>query len=231
MAHEHRVAGHLGVEPAEYDRTIRTFIPQYDRMLATIVHWLVANVPADAYVVELGAGTGALSAAILDALPEVRVQLVDVDPSMLEAGAARCAAYEGRFDLRRGRFQDELPPCDAVVATLSLHHVEDSGEKRDMYRAIHTALEPGGLVVVGDLLVYPDGPERRQMLRDWYAHMAEHGITEREADEHFAQWAEEDWYVSLVDELQLIGAGGFTRPDCFWRDGGLAVYGAFKDAR
>ena len=36
MPHEHRVAGHLGVQPEEYDRTIRTFIPHYDRMLETI---------------------------------------------------------------------------------------------------------------------------------------------------------------------------------------------------
>ena len=46
MPHEHRVAGHLGVEADAYDRTIRTFIPQYDRMLSTIVHWLDASVPA-----------------------------------------------------------------------------------------------------------------------------------------------------------------------------------------
>ena len=144
MAHEHRVAGHLGVEPAEYDRTIRTFIPQYDRMLATIVHWLQANVPADGYVVELGAGTGALAAAILDGLPEVRVQLVDVDPTMLEAAAARCASHEGRFELRRSRFQDSLPRCDAVVATLALHHVADDLEKGRLYHAIHEALEFGG---------------------------------------------------------------------------------------
>ena len=230
MPHEHRVAGHLGVEADEYDRTIRTFIPQYDRMLSTIVHWLDASVPADGYVVDLGAGTGALAAAILEALPEARVQLVDVDPNMLEAGAARCAAHAGRFDLRQGRFQDGLPRCNAVVATLALHHVADNDEKRGLYRAIHEALELGGLVVVGDLLIDPEGPERRQMLRDWYAHMADHGITEEEADGHFAQWAEEDRYVGLVDELELIRAGGFPRPDCFWRDGGLAVYGGFKDA-
>jgi tRNA (cmo5U34)-methyltransferase len=230
MAHEHRVAGHLGVEADEYDRTIRTFIPAYDRMLATIVHWLEASVPAGGYIVDLGAGTGALSAAVLEGLPEVRVQLVDVDPNMLEAGAARCAAHAGRFDLRRGRFQEELPRCNAVVATLALHHVADNDEKQELFRAIHEALEPGGLVVVGDLLIHPEGPERRQMLRDWYAHMARHGITEEAADGHFAQWAEEDRYTALVEELEVIGAAGFPRPDCFWRDGGLAVYGGFKDA-
>ena len=229
MPHEHRVAGHLGVEPEEYDRTIRTFIPQYDRMLATIVHWLSANIPADGYVVDLGAGTGALAAAILDALPEVRVRLVDVDPTMLEAAAARCAAHTGRFDLRRGRFEEELPRCHAVVATLALHHVPDHEKKRGLYRAIHTALEPGGLVVAGDLLIHPEGHERRQMLRDWYAHMAGHGIGAAEADAHFAQWAEEDFYVGLVEELELLRAGGFPHPDCFWRDGGITVYGGFKN--
>jgi tRNA (cmo5U34)-methyltransferase len=229
VQHEHRVSGHLGVEPAEYDRTIRTFIPQYDRMLSTIVHWLATNVPAAGYVVDLGAGTGALSAAILDALPAVRVQLVDVDPNMLEAASARCAAHAGRFDLRRAHFQEELPRCNAVVATLALHHVADDNEKRELFRTIHEALEPDGLVVVGDLLIHPDGRERRQMLRDWYAHMAAHGISEHDADEHFGRWAGEDRYVPLVRELELIRAAGFPRPDCFWREGGLAVYGAFKE--
>ena len=228
MPHEHRVAGHLGVEPEEYDRTIRTFIPHYDRMLETIVHWLGGNIPAGGYVVDLGAGTGALSAAILAGLPEARVQLVDVDPTMLEAAAVRCSSDAARVELRLGRFDDELPRCHAVVATLALHHVPDQDEKRELYRAIRAALEPGGLVVVGDLLIHPEGPERRQMLRDWYAHMARHGITETEADAHFAQWAEEDFYVALDEELGLLRGAGFPRPDCFWRDGGISVYGGFE---
>jgi sugar (pentulose or hexulose) kinase len=58
--------------------------------------------------------------------------------------------------------------------------------------------------------------------------MGRHGITRSEAEAHFAQWAEEDFYVSLVDELELLREAGFPRPDCFWRDGGLAVYGGFK---
>ena len=83
---------------------------------------------------------------------------------------------------------------------------------------------------MGDLLVHPDGPERTRILEDWYAHMERNGISRAEAEAHFTQWAEEDYYVSLPDELALIAAAGFTRPECFWRDGGLAVYGAFKDA-
>jgi tRNA (cmo5U34)-methyltransferase len=231
MPDEHRVAGHLGVAADDYDRTIRTFIPNYGRMISTIVQWLDGHVPAGGLVVDLGAGTGGLSAAILDALPDVRVLLVDVDPNMLEVAAARCARHAGRFELRRARFEEGLPGCHAVAASLALHHVATQAEKRELYGAVLTALEANGMIVVGDMLIHPEGPERRRMLRDWYVHMECNGISAVEADAHFAQWAEEDHYVSLPDELALIAAAGFPRPECFWRDGGLAVYGAFKDGR
>jgi tRNA (cmo5U34)-methyltransferase len=230
MSAEHRVAGHLGVAAADYDRAIRTFIPGYERMLATIVHWLDGCVPPDGLVVDLGAGTGAMSAAILQALPAVRVQAVDVDPSMLEVAAARCAVYGDRFELRRARFADALPRCHAVVATLALHHVPTHAEKRSLYGDIAAALEPSGIVVAGDVLVHPDGPERDRMRRDWHAHMARNGIPAEQANAYFAQWAEEDVYVTLRDELSLIAEAGFPHPDVFWRDGMLAVYGGFKAA-
>jgi SAM-dependent methyltransferase len=229
MPVEHRVAGHLGVAADDYDRTIRTFIPGYERMVATVVHWLAGHVPRDGLVVDLGAGTGALGAAVLEALPDVRVELVDIDPNMLEVAATRCAAHTGRFRVRRARFQDELPRCHAVVASLALHHVASHAEKRELYRAIWDALEPEGLVVVADALIYPHGPERRQMIDDLFAHMAENGISAGEAEGHLSQWAEEDFYVPLPDELGLIADAGFPRPDVFWRDGMIAVYGAFKD--
>lgn len=226
---EHRVAGHLGVAADEYDRTIRMFIPNYQRMIATVVHWLDGHVPLGGLVVDLGAGTGGLSAAILDALPDVRVQLVDVDPNMLEVAAVRCSGHTDRYELRHAQFGDHLPCCHAVVASLALHHVATHTEKRELYQVILEALEPGGLVAVADALVYPSGPERRRMIEDLYAHMGRNGISADEADAHLAQWAQEDFYVSLPDELALIAGAGFPRPDCFWRDGMIAVYGAFKD--
>ena len=229
MPTEHRVAGHLGVAADDYDRTIRTFIPNYERMVATVVEWLDGHVPPGGLVVDLGAGTGALGAAILDALPDVRVELVDIDPNMLEVAGARCEQHVGRFAVRHARFEDELPGCNAVVASLALHHVAADDEKRELYRAIHAALEPGGLVVVADALVYDDGPERTRMIDGLFAHMQLGGITTAEAQDHLAQWAEEDVYKTLPGELALIRDAGFPRPDVFWRDGLIAVYGAFRD--
>jgi len=79
-------------------------------MIATVVSILDEALPADPLVIDLGAGTGALAGAILAAIPRARVQLIDIDPVMLEGAAARLAAFGSRAELRRASFDDALPP-------------------------------------------------------------------------------------------------------------------------
>jgi tRNA (cmo5U34)-methyltransferase len=217
----------LGVDSGEYDAAIRRFIPGYDEMIATVVRWLDGHLPPDALVVDLGAGTGALALAVLEALPDVRVQLVDVDPAMLEVAAARCAAYEGRVELRRASFADPMPRCHAVVASLALHHVFELEDKQTLYRRIHEALLPGGVLLIADCAVHDDGPERQRVFAEFSAAMQKHGISADEAAAHFAQWAEEDRYYPLATELATLAEAGFPRPECFWRQGPMAVFGGF----
>ena len=65
----HSVKRHLNVDAESYDVQIRRFIPHYDEMITTCVEVPGALAPADAHVLDLGGGTGALSAAVLDGLP------------------------------------------------------------------------------------------------------------------------------------------------------------------
>jgi tRNA (cmo5U34)-methyltransferase len=222
----HSVQTHLGVQAARYDAAIRTFVPHYDEMIATVVQLL--DVPPDGLVVDLGAGTGALAEAVLDALP-VRVQLVDIDRDMLDAARSRLAPFDGRVDLRHASFADPLPQCAAVVASLSLHHVPDLDDKRALYRRIREALLPGGVLLIADVTVHPDGLARSRTFAGWAASMAEHGIDADQAAAHFAQWATEDHYLPLAVELGLLAEAGFTRPECFFRRGPSTVYGGFAE--
>src|SRR5262245_1162987 len=104
----HTVLGHLDVRPDEYDAAIRVFVPHYEDMIAAVVGWLRGHVPDGGLVVDLGAGTGALSEAVLAALP-VRVCLVDIDPAMLEVARGRLARFADRIELRQASFADPLP--------------------------------------------------------------------------------------------------------------------------
>lgn len=228
MSDAHSVLAHLGVRAAEYDATIPRFVPGYGAMIAAVVRWLDGHVAADGTIVDLGAGTGALSAAILAALPAVRVELVDVDPAMLAEARTRLAPDAARVTVRQASFDDPLPACDAVVASLALHHVHALDAKRALYRRIHGALRPGGVLLVADATVHDAGAARDRIFTDWTRHLQRHGFTAAEAAAHFAAWAEEDRYHPLIDELGALRDAGFAAPDCFWKDGASTVFGGFR---
>jgi len=224
---EHRVVDHLGVRASDYDAEIRRYIPGYDEMIATVVGVVGAIGPAPR-VIDLGAGTGALGAALLDALPGATVRLIDIDPAMLEVARARVAHHGARAELVRASFADALPACDAVVASLALHHVPELAAKRALYARIAEALAPGGALVVADIAVHDAGAEHAWMYDAWQRAMAGAGIARDRAAELFEQWAGEDRYYSLATELALLADAGFPRPECFWKRGPSTVFGGFR---
>jgi len=224
----HSVKRHLDVDAAAYDVAIRRFIPYYDDMLATGIELLASSAPPGAHILDLGGGTGALSAAVLGALPEARVTLLDVDRAMLDEARRRLARFGDRVELREASFLDPLPAADAVMASLALHHVHDLGAKTDVYLAIHDALTPGGVFVNLDAAVSEGTRLRALTFRRWAAGMAEHGITEAEARGHFAAWADEDRYFPLDEELAALRRAGFAEVECFWRRGASAICCALR---
>ena len=130
----HSVESHLSVDPEAYDGAIRAFVPGYVEMLRMGVEVLRRTAAADAFIVDLGAGTGGFAERVAEALPAARLRLVDVDGAMLARARERLARFGDRVTYAEGRFQDPLPPCDAVIASLSLHHVPTLAEKREVYR-------------------------------------------------------------------------------------------------
>jgi tRNA (cmo5U34)-methyltransferase len=219
----HSVKQHLHVRADDYDVQIRRLVPHYDEMIATGVEVLAALAPPDGHVLDLGGGTGALSSAVLDGLPGVRVTVLDVDPNMLGEARRRLARFGDRVSFREGSFLDPLPATDAVVASLALHHVHDLQSKTLLYRAIRDALSPGGVLLNLDAAV-TEGARLNGLLFDrMAAQMGEHGISDAEARGHFADWAEEDRYFPLDAELGALRQAGFDEVECFWRRGLSAV--------
>lgn len=228
MSDTHSVKRHLDVDADAYDLQIRRFIPHYDDMLATAVELLGALAPPTAHVLDLGGGTGALSAAVLDGLPQAHVTVLDVDVEMLAEARNRLARFGDRVAIREGSFLDALPAADAVVASLALHHVHDLGQKTELYRAIHSALAPGGAFLNLDAAIGEGERLNPLVFQRWAAEMQRHGITEAEARGHFAAWAGEDRYFPLEAELAALWQAGFAEVECFWRRGASAICGALR---
>ncbi len=197
-------------------------------MLPTGVELLAALASPTAHVLDLGGGTGAMSAAVLEGLPQARVTLLDVDAAMLDEARRRLAPFGERVEFREGSFLDPLPAADAVVASLALHHVHDMGVKTDLYRSIHEALAPGGAFLNLDAAI-SEGARLNALGFDlWAARMAGHGIAAGDARDHFAAWADEDRYFPLDEELAALRRAGFAEVECFWRRNTSAVCCALR---
>jgi len=210
------VAAHLGIRLAEYDARIRTFIPDYEEMLDVAA----AAVPARARtLVDLGIGTGALSARCLETAPRARIVGIDVDPEILTLAARR---LRDRATLAAGTFlRTPLPSCDAVVASFALHHVRTRAAKAALYRRIRAALRPGGLFVSVDCQPASDPALRRMQRHAWLGHLRR-SYTATEATGLLAAWSHEDVYIPLDSEVALMQRCGF-RVEVLWRRGSFAV--------
>jgi len=212
----HSVRRHLHVEIEEYDAQIRRFIPGYDEMIATAVDHALTGAPAR--VLDIGSGTGALAAAVLERSDRVTVELLDVDVEMLDQARARLEAFGSRAIYTVGSFLDPLPGADAMMASLSLHHLPTLEAKEAMYHRVRDALEPGGTFVNADATMPAHDPERAATWRRWADHLVSRGIAEADAWRHFASWSEEDTYFPLADELHAMREAGLAA-ECVWQEG------------
>jgi tRNA (cmo5U34)-methyltransferase len=219
----HSVESHLAVAPAIYDVEIRRFVPGYQAMIEEAVAAICEHVQPDATIVDLGAGTGALSERIALRLPAARLVLVDADRSMLERASERLSAHRSRVEMRHGSFVDPLPRCDAAVASLSLHHLHARKDKCAVYAGIRRALGPGGVLVNADAAVPAGNALREPLMRRWAGHLVSHGDTEEQAFARFAQWAVEDRYFGIDEELEMLRQAGFEEVDVRWRVGPTSV--------
>jgi tRNA (cmo5U34)-methyltransferase len=214
------VAEHLHIQLEQYDARIRTFVPHYEHMLATIAA-AVAHLPLAPVLVDLGVGTGALADHCLTRRPDARLVAVDNDPAMLEAARGRLARH-GAVKWVQGNFLDvQLEPCDAIVACISLHHVPSPTEKQALFHRCHAALRPGGTLVSGDCYPARNARLARDQREAWLRHL-EISYSRGEADGYLEAWAAEDVYFPLADELTWLADAGF-QPEVLWRADGFAV--------
>jgi ubiquinone/menaquinone biosynthesis C-methylase UbiE len=210
------VATHLGIDLAEYDARIRTFIPHYEEMLEVAA---AAINPESRTVVDLGVGTGALSARCLTKAPQAQIVGIDLDAEMLK-GAARRLPTSASL-LCSSFLEAEIPPCDAVVASFSLHHIEAREAKAKLYRRIAEVLEENGIVLTVDCNPAVDPALALRQFEAWKSHLMEH-YTEQEADGYLEAWSHEDFYFSLDTEMELM-QGARLSVEVLWRKDAFAV--------
>src|ERR1700761_4218391 len=137
---------------ATYDRDRMTLIPGHEAFYAAALELI----PPDATrIVELGAGSGLFSAMLRAAFPDAHLTLIDFSENMVALARQRLGSDPAITFSLADYTTEPLPPhSDAIVSSLSIHHLEDE-RKRALLDPIFTALRPGGLFINADHIAGP----------------------------------------------------------------------------
>jgi tRNA (cmo5U34)-methyltransferase len=182
-------------------------------------------VPDDAFdVLDLGAGTGLLSALLHEHFPKARLTLVDISDEMLARARDR---FAGEKDVRIIISDYSVEPLpgrfDAIVSALSIHHLDDPG-KAALFRRVFEALTPGGQFVNAEEVLAPTQALDQLYWDEWERLARAAGAPEEE----FAgveERAKYDKPAKLDDQLKWLSEAGFSDVDCYYKYLMFAVYG------
>ena len=208
-----------------YDSFASRAMPRYQEMLSEIVRCLPDHATD---VLELGCGTGSLTALLARRYPEGRIVTVDAADEMI----ARARERLGSFAVRNGQvtfvsslFEEMDVPertYDLIVSNMSLHHVAD---KAPLYIRLQRALRPGGSFILGDEL-RGAMPRVEQLNRDgWLEYARRSGnLSATEIADIIRHEQEFDHYETLTRQIELLRGAGFASADCAWRYLNYAVF-------
>ena len=226
-------AGALFGEAAwDYDRSRRQLVPGFDRFYAAVPESLPFGEKEEVRVLDLGSGTGLLSAVVAQRFPRARVTLVDISVDMLRVARRRLSGETpGRFEFRTMDYARKPLPgteggYDLVMSALSVHHLTH-GDKRELFGRVRRVLAVGGHFVNADQ-VAGETPEEESLYEEWWLRrVREAGVSEEDLAAALSRMRA-DKNASLGEQLRWLGEAGFEGVECRYRDHRFAVYNGRK---
>lgn len=179
-------------------------------------------------VLDLGAGTGLLTAVLAAALPGAQLTLLDEAPGMLAQARDRMADIAGQITLIEGDLLGDLPegPFDVIASGLAIHHL-DPADQAKVYAAARGRLAPGGVFVNAEQLKAPAQWLEDHFLERELVHARHGGFTPEAEQQAWIRWSI-DQHVDLETQLQWLHAAGYDTVECVFKAWRFAVVAGWR---
>ncbi|MEG4584916.1 methyltransferase domain-containing protein [Microcoleus sp. MOSTC5] len=209
-----------------YDGLITRLIPQYREQHELILQLLASETNANIKVLDLGAGTGILSAVILSAFPRATVLAFDMAENMLKICQTNLSAFGERLTLQQGNFaEDDFGSgYDLVVSGLAIHHLDSAG-KQQLFHKLFQSMNPGGILLIRDIVTGATPRLTEQYEQLWRQYMKANGEDDAA---WFQKYLEEDIPSSVEEQTKWLAEAGFADAGCHWRYLNFAIFGGVK---
>jgi tRNA (cmo5U34)-methyltransferase len=222
----------------------RVFTPNRNEIEAAILQLVPARLDERFWCVDVGAGDGWLSQRVLQRFSEAQVIALDGSEAMLARARDRLAPFEARAEVRAFRLEDDawiskLPGgVRCFVSSIVLHHLNDATRWK-LFRNLYRRLEPGGALLMADVIAPASETESRYAADFWDAEVKRQALEMTGSLLAFDQFDGDQWNwyrfpdpgdkpSRLLDQLKWLEEVGFEGVSVFWLRAGHAVFGGFK---
>jgi tRNA (cmo5U34)-methyltransferase len=211
-----------------YDQARRQLVPCFDDFYGTALDLIPFATDSAIRVLDLGAGTGLLSALIAETFPHAHLTLVDISEGMLNQARQRFVNDAARLQFRAldlaegplwGRYE-------AVVSALAIHHVSDEGKQR-LFQGVYDVLCDGGVFINADQVLGMTPEIDDEYKAAWLRQVRERGVDEGNLAAALERM-KEDEMSTLSLQMKYLEDIGFRMVNCWYKNYGFVVYAARK---
>lgn len=194
----------------------------------------VSSNPDAKNILDIGCGAGNNTLKLLEHLPDLNCDLIDLSKPMLDRAEARIKAESlGRIRTLQEDFRKaDLPleTYDIVIAAAVLHHLRDDEDWESAFKKIYEITAPGGSVWITDLVTHENESVHIMMWNRYSSYLESIGGAEYR-DQVFAYIDKEDSPRPLTYQLDLLKKSGFKSVDILHKNSCFAAFGAIKPGR
>jgi tRNA (cmo5U34)-methyltransferase len=212
---------------SRYDAQRRWVIPDLEGFYGAAVR--AANWPGShPAILDIGAGTGLLSALLMERYPGARLTLLDISDQMLEVARRRFSNHPyTRYITGDYSTKDLGGRYDLICSALSIHHLTHD-DKRALCDRVYDALNPGGIFVNADQVAGETATLDREYLQYWDEFVRRGPLSADEQAGILKRRAALDNNAKLSVQLKWLRDCGFLDVDVVYRNRTFVVISGRK---
>jgi tRNA (cmo5U34)-methyltransferase len=212
----------------KYDQQRRFLIPCFEDFYLTALT-LSNEVATVQNILDVGAGTGLMSAFFQEKYPEAKITLVDISKDMLKKAEERFEGNENISFLNADFAAVDFPEnhYDVVVSGLAIHHLPNA-LKQQLFGKISKTLKTGGWFINADQVLGATALAEKVYTENWKNHVQQSPyLTEEEKLSAFDR-IKVDIMAPLNDQLKWLEEAGLKNANCYYQYYNFVVFAANK---
>ena len=210
-----------------YDSQRRHLIPCFDEFYRIPLE-LSRQVSHVRRILDIGAGTGLMSAFFHQQYPHAHITLVDFSEDMLHKARQRFVGKNNfhylALDFNAADFNEN--EYDLVISGLAIHHLTHEAKRRLFFK-IYNILVPNGWFINADQIL-GESDFADKLYRDgWRQKIEASPLTEEEKNSAFNR-LQFDIFSPLSQQLQWLREAGFNKVHNYYQYYNFVVFAGIK---